>query len=120
RLTLGDAMDDLTAGRGSHLLPTRLDSYPDWVRDALLQRVALVAARRRHRDQEPATAERIRKSMNDVLLQVVYQTEVLNKAVPNDAEIAQAYERNASALAQLKSVSVQYVSLPDSALAVRL
>ncbi len=119
RLTLGEAMDDLTSGRGGRLQSLRLNTYFDWVGNAILQRVAVIEARRRHLDEEPATVERIRRSVEQMLLQAVYQTEVLSKAEPNDEEVRMTYEQNAPSLAQLKSVGVQYVSLPDSALAVR-
>jgi hypothetical protein len=119
RLTVGEALDDLNNGRGGRLLPTRLDTYVEWVRGAILQRVAILEARRRHLDQEPATAERIRQSVDELLLQTIYQNEVLKKADPTDAEVRLTYLRNAGALAEFKSVGVQYVTLPESALAVR-
>ena len=119
-LTLGEAMDVLNSGHGARLIPARFDSYDEWVRLTVLQRVAIVEARRRHLDQEPKTAERIRQAVDNFVLQAVYQTQVLDRADPNDAEVEETYERNAVALAQLKSVNVQYVTLPDSALAVRV
>jgi len=119
-MTLGEAMDVLASGRGARLLPTRLDTYDDWVRTTLLQRIAVIEARRRHLDQEPKTAERIREAVDNVILQAVYQTEVLDRAEPNEAEVQQTYANNAAALAQLKSATLQYATLPDSALAVRI
>ena len=118
-LTIGEAIDDLNNGRASGLNPARLDAYDEWVKNIILQRVAIIEARRRHLNEEPKTAEHIKQAIEEVQLQAVLQTEVRQRAEPNDAEIYEVYERNAPAFAQLKSVNVQYMTLPESALAVR-
>ena len=119
-LTVGEAIAILDSGHGAQLQPERIDSYDDWVRSTVLQRVAVVEARRRHLDQEPKLAERIRLEIENVVLQAVYQTEVVDRAEPNDMEVQETYERNAAALAQLHSVTLLHLTVPDSALAVSL
>ena len=118
-LTLGEAMELIESGEANPLNRARLDAYDDWVKNTVIQRVAVTEARRRHLDEEPQLAERTKQAIEGLLLQSMYQLEVLAQAEPNDAEIIAAYERNAPAFAQLKSVSVQYMTLPESTMAVR-
>lgn len=117
--TLGEAINDMNNGRSNGLNPARLDGYDEWVKNVVLQRVAIIEARRRHLDEEPKTAAHIKQAVEDVQLQAVLQTEVRDRAEPNDAEVYEVYERNAPAFAQLKSVDVQYMTLPESTLALR-
>jgi len=119
-VTLGEAIDLLMSGRAPRLDAQRLNAYPDWARALGLQRVIVLEAKRRHLDEEPAIARQIRQQVDQIVFDGVYQAEVFERAEPNDAELMQAFQRNAQAFAQLRSVTVQWVSLPDSASAMAL
>jgi len=117
-ITTGEALDMLVAGRAPRLDAARMNTYPDWARALGLQRVIVAEAKRRHLDEQPEVARQIRDQVDQLVFEGVVQEQVLVRAVPTDAEVETAFQHNAQAFAQLRSVTVQWVTLPDSATAM--
>lgn len=116
--TLGEALADLEAGRGTQLNPRVEPAVEQWIRMRIMQKLTVVEARRRHLDETPAVAMRLREQGNDDLAQVLYQQAVAAHATPSADEIHDLYMRVSPQLAQLHSVQLQTMTLPDSAAAV--
>jgi len=117
--TLGEAERDIQNRVGGNVDGRMLPAFEQWVRGRILQHVAILEARRRHIDEDPAMARRVRETVNNEMLQAVYQKEVVSKAAPTDADIRAEYEKNLEAFSTLRSAKLQYMTLPDSQLAVR-
>ena len=117
--TLGDAADDLDRGLGGRIDGSQLPSFEQWVRNRLLQRAALLEARRRHLHELPEIVRHVRETLNDELLRATYQQEVVARAVPTDAEVQAVYQQNLEAFSTLRTATLQFMTLPDSAAAAR-
>jgi peptidyl-prolyl cis-trans isomerase C len=118
--TLGDALDDLAAGAGDRPNPSLLPSFTQWILGRVMNRVVVVEARRRRLQDEPEIARSIQARFDDKLLDAIYELEVVNKAQATEQDVAATYNREAASFARLDWVRVQHLTLPDSALAVRV
>ena len=96
--TLGDAMDDLNRPEipkpGAAFMPT----IRDWLRERVLTRVAFQEARRRHLDEEPAVADRVRDQVDDYVGKSVLVELASSIPPPDEAALRAAWtmlrERN--------------------------
>lgn len=116
---LRDALDDLDSGTGNPPDPNQLPSFEQWIESRVMQRLLLIEAHRRRLQDEPAVARRIRDRIDNYLLNTVYQSHVSDRVQATPEDLALAYQRQAPALARMTSAHVQYITLPDSAVAVR-
>lgn len=96
--TLGEAMLDLQDASKPRPNWTIQPMIDQWLKNAALQRVALIEARRRRLGEEPARARQARAQVENVLLQTAYEALVLNSATPTSADVQAAYLRHAAQL----------------------
>jgi peptidyl-prolyl cis-trans isomerase C len=109
--TLGEAMLDLQDA--SRPAPNWLvmPMIDQWLKNAVLQRVALIEARRRHLAEEPALARQARAQVENVLLQTAYETLVLGSAQITADDVQAAYLRNAAQLLGKDGAPLEYAKL---------
>jgi hypothetical protein len=82
-----------------------------WLKNAVLQRVALIEARRRHLGEEPALARQARAQVENVLLQTAYETLVLNSATATSDDVQTAYLRHAAQMLAPDGTPIEYAQL---------
>jgi hypothetical protein len=82
-----------------------------WLKSAVLQRVALLEARRRRLGDEPALARQARAQMENALLQAAYETLVLGSAKINGDDVQAAYLRHAAQLLGKDGAPIEYAKL---------
>lgn len=116
--TLHDAAQDLDRGYGQGINASSMLSFEQWAKARALQRVAMMEARRRHLDQDPAVAQQIEQQVNSYIVEGLYNAEVAQKSEATGPDLQAAYERNLAALGRLRTVHVQYMTFPESANAV--
>ena len=78
--TLGEAFADLRRQDVEPPPPMNLAAMDTWIEVMAMRRVGLAEARRRHLDEDPAVAERVRDGYEGQVLQVVYT--LATQAVP--------------------------------------
>jgi hypothetical protein len=118
--TFADALQELRGDSRERPNPSILPSFQQWIESRLVQRMALLEARRRHLQEEPAIAKTIEERVNGYILSSVYETEVVLRSVATDEDVRAVYERRARSLMRVQSATVQYIALPDSASAARV
>jgi hypothetical protein len=109
--TLGDAfldLDDASRPRPNWSIMPTIDL---WLKNAALQRVVLIEARRRRLGEEPALARKARAQMENVLLQTAYQELVLNSATATGTDVQAAYLRHAAQLLGKDGAPIAYAKL---------
>jgi len=109
--TLGEAMLDLqdtSRPRPNWLVMPMIDQ---WLKSAVLQRVALIEARRRRLGEEPALARQARAQMENALLQTAYETLVLASATITGDDVRAAYLRHAAQLLGKDGAPLEYAKL---------
>ena len=109
--TLAEAVLDLQDGARPHPNWSVMPMIDQWLKSAVLQRVALIEAHRRRLDQEPARARQARAQMENTLLQTAYQTLVLNTATPTAGDVQSAYLRHAAQLVGKDGAPVEFAKL---------
>ncbi len=109
--TLGEATVDLQDPQKPRPNWSVLPMIDQWLKNAALQRVALVEARRRRLGDEPARARQARAQMENALLQTAYQALVLDVARPTDDDVQAAYRRHAAQLTGADGVPIEYAKL---------
>jgi peptidyl-prolyl cis-trans isomerase C len=120
RYTLGEAYDDLAGGAGNRPNLEVTPSVERWIEAQVIDRAALLEARRRHLHEDPAIQQQLRERVNNQLLENYYRIAVIERAQATPDDFARAYERQKSALTTLSSARIQSVVLPDSAAAAAL
>lgn len=109
--TLGDAMLDLQDASRPNPDWLVLPMIDQWLKSAVLQRVALIEARRRRLGEEPALARRARAQVDNALLQTAYETLVLNSARITGDDVQAAYLRHAAQLLGKDGAPIEYAKL---------
>jgi hypothetical protein len=109
--TLGDAVLELRDG--SNLRPNWLvlPTIDQWLRTAVMKRVALIEARRRRLDEEPVLARKARAQMENVLLQTAYETLVLASATITGDDVRAAYLRHAATFVGKDGAPLEFAEL---------
>lgn len=120
RYTVGDAWDDLVAGAGNRPNFEVTPSVERWIEAQVIDRAALVEARRRHLHEDPAVGQRLRERINNQLLDGYYRIAVIERAQVTPGDLAQAYERHKPSFTTLSSARIQSVMVRDSAAAAAL
>jgi peptidyl-prolyl cis-trans isomerase C len=116
--SMKDAFDDLEAGRGDPPNRSMMPAIDQWVEGRIIERVALVEARRRHLEAQPDVARRIRDAMDDYFAGSMYRWGVAERTAPTEEDVRASYQRNSGFFAHLASARFQYLTFPDSAMAV--
>jgi peptidyl-prolyl cis-trans isomerase C len=109
--TLGEAVLDLQDASRPRPNWSVMPMIDQWLKSAVLQRVALVEARRRHLAEEPALARQARAQMENALLQTAYETLVLNSATITGDDVQAAYLRHAAQLLGKDGTPTEYAKL---------
>ena len=109
--TLGDVVLDLRDPSRPRPNWSIMPMIDQWLRSAVLQRVALIEARRRRLGEEPAQARRARAQMENVLLQTAYETLVLSSATVTGDDVQAAYQRHAAQLLGKNGTPMEYAKL---------
>lgn len=116
--TMKDALSDLRDVAGQRPDFSLLPMVQQWIENRIVQRVAVIEARRRHLDQEPDVAVRLRESVNNRMVNDFYASAVLAQSVVGPEDVAAAYERRKSALVRIDRAVVRVATFDDSAAAV--
>jgi len=109
--TLGDAMLDL---QDTSKPPPNWSVMPMidlWLKNAVLQRVALIEARRRRLGEEPALVRQASAQVDNVLLQTAYEKLVLSSATATSGDVQAAYLRHAAQLPGKDGATIEYAKL---------
>lgn len=112
-----DAMEDASVQRPpSQMLPAiRL-----WIENQTMIRVAVLEARRRHLQEEPALATDLRRKHEDLLLEGVYQNAVATVPPPGPELVHVAWEQLKNHFTRLGDVRVATVVVADSSTLLKL
>jgi peptidyl-prolyl cis-trans isomerase C len=92
--TMADAMHDLEA-TGERPDFSSVPALQRWIESKIMRRVVIAEARRRHLNEEPATAKRVRQQVEQAVLQSIYDSEVTGRIQIDDAELEAEYYRRA-------------------------
>jgi hypothetical protein len=95
-------------------------SVERWLRSQVLERAALLEARRRRLDEEPAVQRRVRERLNNTLLDGFYQRHVIGEIRLDPGDLEATYQRHQASFVRLRSARVVSVTLADSAAAATL
>ena len=109
--TLGDAVEDLRDGSKVRPNWSIMPMIDQWLKNMVLQRVALTEAGRRHLGEEPAVAREARGQAENLLLQTAYQTLVLGPATITPDDVRAAYLHHAAQLVGKDGVPIEYAKL---------
>jgi peptidyl-prolyl cis-trans isomerase C len=109
--TLAEAILDLQDGSRPRPNWSVMPMIDQWLKSAVLQRVALIEARRRHVDEEPAHKRQARAQMENALLQTAYETLVLNTVTATAVDVQAAYMRHAAQLVGKDGAPVEFEKL---------
>jgi len=109
--TLGEAILDLQDASKPRPNWSVMPMIDQWLKNAVLQRVALIEARRRRLGEEPALARQARAQMENVLLQTAYEMLVLNSATATGDDVQAAYLRHAAQLPGKDGAPIEYAKL---------
>jgi parvulin-like peptidyl-prolyl isomerase len=109
--TLGEAILDLQDASKPRPNWSIMPMIDQWLKSAVLQRVALIEARRRRLGEEPALARQARAQMENVLLQTAYEKLVLNSAKITADDVQAAYLRHAAQLLGKDGAPIEYAKL---------
>lgn len=109
--TLGDVLMDL---QDTSKPPPNWSVMPmidQWLKSAVLQRVALIETRRRRLGDEPELARQARSQVENALLQTAYETLVLSSAKITADDVQAAYQRHAAQLLGPDGAPIEYAKL---------
>jgi peptidyl-prolyl cis-trans isomerase C len=109
--TLGEANLDLQDKSKPRPNWSVMPMIEQWLKNAVLQRIALIEARRRHLGEEPARARQARAQMENVLLQTAYESLVLSSTTATDGDVQAAYLRHAAQLLGKDGAPIEFAKL---------
>jgi peptidyl-prolyl cis-trans isomerase C len=109
--TLGEAMRDLQDASRPAPNWAVMPMIDQWLKNAALQRIALIEARRRRLGDDRAGARQARAQVENVLLQAAYEALILKSAAATDEDVQAAYWRHASQLPGKDGVPLEYAKL---------
>jgi peptidyl-prolyl cis-trans isomerase C len=109
--TLGEAILDLQDASKPRPNWSVMPVIDQWLKNAALQRIVLIEARRRHLGEEPALARQARGQVENVLLQTAYEKLVLSSATASGGDVQAAYLRHAAQLLGKDGAPIEYAKL---------
>ena len=118
--SLGDAVQDLrdpTKTAPNLMMTTMIEQ---WLQNVLLQRIALLEARRRHLTEEPSVVRQARAQVDNALMQAAYNALVVEGTTVNEDDIHADFVRRAPQLTRLQAATLKLVTFADSAVASRV
>jgi peptidyl-prolyl cis-trans isomerase C len=115
--TMGEAFDDLMAGRVQGPDATVISSCAEWVRGQATQRIALLEAARRHIAEEPVFAHSLHDKVSAHVLQAEAMQAVSNTPPPSEEQARAAWESVKSQYPQLRSAHLVWISTNDTTVA---
>jgi hypothetical protein len=115
RYTLGDAFTDLQRGDVQPPPYNLLPGVEIWIEAQVMRRVAMIEARRRHLDQQPAIAASLKARREQALMEGVYNLAVAAVPPPGPELVAMAWERVKPQFRRLEKVQIAVYTTPDSA-----
>jgi hypothetical protein len=113
--TLGEAVADLRNLRGERPVLSSVPAIEQWIQAQALRRVAMLEAHRRRIDEDPAILRQVRQRADNSLLEAIYTTEVMRKAVATPADVQAMFALNAHRFIRLDAATLLAAMLPDSA-----
>jgi parvulin-like peptidyl-prolyl isomerase len=113
--TLGEALDDLRTPDTERPAGTVLPAIEEWLQQQVVRRVAILEARRRGIDRDPAVMRTIDERVNNAMLESVYGAAVANDVTASPEDVRAAFERHAAQYQRLIAVRVQHITFNDSA-----
>ncbi len=119
--TMGDAMQDLldrTDVRGPEA--SSIDGMRAWIQGQAITRISVLEAKRRHLDQEPAVADKLRDAIENHLAEADVLQAVANVSGVDVASARAAWESAKHLYPQLRSARVVWVASTDTSAIGRL
>ena len=113
--TFAEALADLNTTGRDKPNPLVLPSIEQWILGETGRRIQILDARRRRLDADPAFRRQIEETVNNYVLESLYSTEVMEKAVAEPADAIEVYSRNRSRFEKLEGITTQVIDFPDSA-----
>lgn len=120
RYTVGDAFDDLARVDVQKPAASMTPAIEQWLEGRVITRIARAEAKRRHLEEEPDVARRIRGEYERYLLEGEFQASISNVPRPDEAMIRQVWDAVKANYEQVSRANVQWVVVPDSAAATRI
>ncbi len=115
--TLADALKDMADPGKPRPNFTMVPLIEQWLESNLVQRVALIEARRRRLGEEPAVQRQVRERVNNMLLDAIYSAEIGSILSASEAELRAAFARHPESFIRLDAAKVMLATFPDSAAA---
>jgi hypothetical protein len=113
--TLGEALDDINNGVAEAPPTSMTSAIEEWVAQQALSRIAVLEAKRRQIDQEPAVRRQIDRGVDNLVLDSIYKSDVLPLAPTGDAVVQAYYESAQQEFQELTRVDLRVANFPDSA-----
>jgi hypothetical protein len=118
--TLNDALLDLQRVDSQRPIFSLLPSIEIWIESQVMTRVAVIEARKRHLDEEVDVVRSLRVQRDQMLLNGVYQSAVVNVPPPGPELVKMAWERVRHQFTKLDQANLAILDLADSTTALRL
>ena len=118
--TVGDALDDLARPEIDRPNASMVPALREWVRQRAVTRIALVEARNRHLDEEPAVAGPLADQINDYILGGEYETVRTGVTPPDEATLRATWEPVKNRFPMVRQAHVLWVVVADTAKALAI
>lgn len=118
--TLGDAIADLQNAETQKPNASVVPALRQWIEGQVVQRLAVVEARRRHLDEEPEVARRIQSEVKNYLMEGEYNLAVAMVPPPDESVLRALWNQYQEQYPKLDRATVSYIVVPDSAKAVAI
>jgi parvulin-like peptidyl-prolyl isomerase len=118
--TMGDAHLDLMDAEIERPSFTMVTILQQWIETQVLRRIAKIEARRRHLQDEPSIARRVRERFHSQLVDELYAQEILGTVQVSPEDVRAEYDRMSGQFSRLDVVRLAWVEIPDSAAAAAL
>jgi hypothetical protein len=119
-LTFGDVLDELQNPESNKPAASVLPAIEAWMRGQMRTRIVLQEARRRHLNEEPYVALRIKAQLEEYLAQGEYTLAMQNVAKPSFEQVRAAWDVMKANYEQLDRAHIQFVVVADSAKAAQI
>jgi hypothetical protein len=112
--TVRDADEDLSRGEDRPDF-SMIAILQQWIETQALRRIAVLEARRRHLQDDPAIARRIDQSFHNQLVDELYTQEVIGPVTITPADVRAEYDRMPDQFSRLDWAQIAWVEVADSA-----
>jgi hypothetical protein len=118
--TLGDAYTDLADQQRERPNPAMTPAIERWIEAQVIRRVTLIEAKRRRLIEEPETARRIDRRVDNQVLDLYYDVEIAHGVEAGPEDLREAYARSLETFQRLDAVELLVATLADSSAAARV